>query len=335
VSDPSNEAVRRAVAAHVADWYGPGAELVLLGEGRQHSWSYQFRGLVGVGATEVPIAVKVPRWEEAPTLGEALAAGPQPDTQREYAELAAIKAAVDRRGDEGLAAVAPIGYLPEVNAIVTEAIDAAPLRSHLRVRPDPSGLFAAAGRWLRLFHDRVGGALEAPFPVGWFVGHLDGLAAGAGRWPDLLRRYHGVARAAVEALEGTPVRAGGLHGDFNLSNVLVTADRRVAGIDTNRGEGPVAVDLARLITDLRTHKGRALTFGLRPPSSAVRQWQGAFLDGYGYPDDPALPAVRAVAVTERWAEIEHRIASLSPVSAEGVGLRIARRLMMREVLGRS
>lgn len=335
MSDSADEVIRRAVADSVADWYGPGAELARLGDGRVHSWSYQFRGLVRAGAMEVPIAVKVPRWEEAPTLADALAAGPQADTQREYAELAAIKEAVGQAGDEGLAAVAPIGYLSEVNAIVTEVIDAAPLRAHLKVRPDPAGFFAAAGRWLRLFHDRVGRAREAPFPAGRFIADLDGLAVGGRRWPDLLRRYHQVARAAVEALDGTPVRAGGLHGDFNLSNVLVTADRRVAGIDTNRAEGPVAVDLARFITDLRTHKGRALTFGLRPPSSAVRQWQGAFLAGYGDPADPTLPAVRAVAVTQRWGEIEERIASLSPVSAEGVGLRIARRLMMREVLGRS
>jgi aminoglycoside phosphotransferase (APT) family kinase protein len=335
VSSGPDERVRRAVAAAVAGWFGAGAQLSEFTEGRRHSWSYQFRGVVRSPDRSVRIAVKVPRWELAHTLEAALAAGPQPDTQREYAELRAIHSVVESAGDEGLAAVLPVGYLADVNAIVTEVIDATPLRAHLAVRPDPGALFAAAGRWLRLFHDRVGGAAEAPFPVARCIADLDRLAARAGRWPDLLRRYHGVARAALEALDGVAVRTGLLHGDFNLSNVLVTGDHRVAAIDTNRAEGPVAFDMARLITDLRTHKGRALTFGLRPPSSAVREWQAAFLSGYGDPPDGSLAAVRAAAVTERWADIEARIAAVSPVSAEGVGLRIARRLMLREVLGRA
>lgn len=335
MSSEAEQTVRRAVAAGVVVWFGPGAQLEELSAGRVHSWSYQFRGVVHAGDRVLPIAVKVPRWNEAPTLSAALAAGPQPDTTREYEQLVAIRDAVGSDGDESLAAVVPIAYVPEVNAIVTEVLDAAPLRHHLRVRPDPSGLFGAAGRWLRLFHDRVGAAAEAPFPAGRFLADLEQLAADSSAWPHLLRRYHEVARVAAAALEGVPVRTGLLHGDFNLSNVLVTADRRVAVIDTNRAEGPTALDLARLITDLRTHRGRALTFGLRPPSSAVREWQAAFLEGYGDPPDPALPAVRAAAVTERWADIEARIAALSPVSPEGIGLRVARRLMMREVLGRA
>ena len=331
----ADERVRRAVAEGVEAWFGPGALLEEFGEGREHSWSFQFRGLVRAAERAVEIAVKVPRWDEAPSLGQALEAGSQADTRREFAELEAIRRAITEAGDEGFAAVQPVAYLAEVNAIVTEVIDAVPLRSKLSVRPDPSTLFAAAGRWLRIYHDRVGEASEQPFPAGELLAELERAAAGARRWPDLLRRYLDVARSALVALDGVPVRAGLLHGDFNLSNVLVTGDGRVAVIDTNRAEGPVALDLARLITDLRTHKGRALTFGLRPPSSAVREWQAAFLSGYGDPPDPSLPAVRAAAVTERWADIEARIAAVSPVSPEGIGLRIARRLMMREVLGRA
>jgi aminoglycoside phosphotransferase (APT) family kinase protein len=334
IGDP-HDRVRRAVAGAVAGWFGPGAELAEFTRGRLHSWSYQFRGLVVAPARSIRIAVKVPRWDEAPTLGDALAAGPQSDTEREFSELRAIHHAVAGAGDDGLTAVVPLGHVRDVNAIVTEVIEARPLRAHLAVRPDPAHLFAAAGRWLRLYHDRVGAAAEAPFPVERCIADLERLAEQAGRWPDLLRRYHEVARAALVALEGVRVRTARLHGDFNLSNVLVTEDQRVAAIDTNLAEGPVAFDLARLITDLRTHRGRALTFGLRPPSSAVREWQAAFLSGYGDSPDPSLAAVRAAAVTERWAEIEARIASASPVSAEGVGLRIARRLMLREVLGRA
>jgi hypothetical protein len=150
--------------------------------------------------------------------------------------------------------------------------------------------------------------------------------------PEGLRRLASRARVAVARLEGAPVRVGRLHGDFNLSNVLVTPAGRVASIDTNRAEGPVAADLARFLTDLRTHKERALTLGMRPRRRRVEAWGAAFLVGYGPTGDGALPALLGLALVERWAELEDRLGGAAVVSAAGLGLRAARRLLEREAL---
>lgn len=303
----AEEAVRAALAGALPLWFGPGARLASLGPARQHAWSHQFALEAHTASGRRRLVVKVPRWEGVATLEEAVAAGPQEATRQEHAALVAVVAAVDAAGDSGLAAVVPVGYLAGVNAVVTERLEAVPLRSLLGWGPGGVGrrveLLQRAGRWLRLYHDRVAGA-EA--------GALDGcaLAAEVERLPagrrGGSREAAALARRARER-HGAPAAVGATHGDFNLSNVLATPDGRVAALDPNLVPGPLLEDAAKFLTDLRMRRGRAVTMGVLG-RGGLRRAEAAFLDGYGGADPALLRLLQGVAALRRGAEMEERLA---------------------------
>jgi hypothetical protein len=299
--------VRAAVAAGLSDWYGPQARLASLHGPESHAWSYQFAAVAETASGRKRLVVKVPRWEEAPTLDAALAAGPQESTRKEHAALRAMAAAVGAAADAGLAAVVPVAYLPEINAVVTERLEAAPLRARLRSWPGAerrqSEVLRRAGRALRLYHDRVAGAAPA---------HLDGAALaaeveaaiGAG-----LTRRGTLLVVAEEARRrrGSGAIVGDSHGDFTLANVLVTAEGRAAVLDPNLVPGPLLADAAKLLTDLRMRRARSLTFGLLG-RRGLQAAEAAFLEGYGPVDAGLLGLLRRVATVRRGGETATRLA---------------------------
>ena len=310
--------VTEALDARVGAWFGPGSVLRWDGPPSHHAWSVQFRPTaVAPDGREVPLVVKVPVWDAAPTLDDALAAGPQQDTREEADALAAIAAMVDESGDPGLDAVRVIEYVPAVNAIVMERFPGSPLRSLLgrRVPGDP---FVAAGRWLRHFHESVGGVAPGSFDADAVAGDVGRAAATLGR-PDLVDRL----APALHRLGAAPVAVGATHGDFTLANVLVDADGRVAVIDPNRYRGAAAGDVARFVVDLRTHRVRAASLGLLPTSRRLRRWTTAFLDGYGDVDGEVLATMTAVAAIHRWADAAE--ASRGSVARRTLGGAVVRR----------
>jgi hypothetical protein len=302
--------VRSALEAAVPAWCGPGAEVATLSGPQTHAWSFQFDLAVQAPAGGRRLVVKIPRWDEAPTLSAALAAGPQEGTRQEHAALEALAAAVAGSGDPGLAAVAPVAYLPGINAVVTERLQAVPLRSRLGRWPGSEGRQAEtlrrAGRALRLYHDSVAAAVAAVLDGEVLAAGLEGDAArlGAGSWPAALASLARQARA----LHGRPARLGAAHGDFNLANVLVTGDGRVAILDPNLVPGPLLADAAKFLTDLRMRRSRALTLGLLGNRGSAAA-EAAFLEGYGPADLSLLGLLRAVASVRRSVEMEQRLAA--------------------------
>jgi len=326
--------VRAAVAAALPDWYGREARLTSWDGPEPHSWSHQFAAVVETASGRKHLVVKVPRWEEAPTLEAALAAGPQESTRREHATLVALAAAVAAAGDPGLAAVVPVAYLPEANAVVTERLEAASLRTHLPSWPGAerrqAEVLRRAGRALRLYHDRVASAV---------AGQLDGAAlaveveaaAAAG-----LTRRAALLTLAEEACRrhGSAAIVGDSHGDFNLANVLVTADGRAAVLDPNLVPGPLLADTAKLLTDLRMRRARSLAFGLLG-RRGLQAAEAAFLEGYGPADAGLLGFLRRVATVRRGREMAARLAA-GPVLIRGLALAVLRRYVAVELarLGR-
>jgi len=298
------------LAAEVPRWYGETARLVRITGPERRDWSFQFSLEVAAPAGRRRLVAKIPRWEEAPTLEAALSAGAQAATRREQAALQAIATALAAQGDPTLVAVVPVAYLADLNAIVTERLEAAPLRSRLGLLPGAEGRraawFGAAGRWLRLYHQQVGGAAPGRFDGAGLASALE-VAAGS---------CQGVARPLQEILvalshrarrqDGAALVTAATHGDFNLSNVLVTGDGRVAVLDPNLVPGPALEDAAKLLTDLRTRRARALTMG-RLGGAGVEEAEAAFLAGYGPADLNLLPFFRAVATARRWVEMEGRL----------------------------
>jgi len=187
----------------VEGWSGP----------RRQDWSWQFDA-VGGGTR---LLIKVPRWAGVDTLDDAVAAGPQPDTQGEFAALSAMAAAVAGSGDRRLAAVQPVVYVPGVNAVVLEWLDAIPLAARLgwTVPAATAGsLLGSTGAWLRVCHDAIGA---------WVVEPFDGKATAAA-WHGAVDSLHdspsGIAQAAERVaaaagrLDGHPVQVGTIHGDL-------------------------------------------------------------------------------------------------------------------------
>lgn len=326
--------VRAALEAAAPLWYGPRAEVVRLSGLEAHPWSFQFDLVVAAPAGRHRLVVKIPRWDEAPTLASALAAGPQEGTGREHAALEALAAAVGGSGDPGLVAVAPVAYLREINAVVTERLEAVPLRSRLGRWPGSEGRQAEtlrrAGRALRLYHDSVAGAVEAAFDGEGLGADLEGeaarLGAGGSPWRAVL------ASLALQARghHGGPAVVGAAHGDFNLANVLVTGDGRVAILDPNLVSGPLLADAAKLLTDLRMVRWRVLSLGLlgRRGSTAAER---AFLEGYGQADASLLGFLRAVATVRRGLEMEQRLAAW-PALLRRPAARLLRRYPLAELL---
>ncbi|MFH1331461.1 MAG: aminoglycoside phosphotransferase family protein [Actinomycetota bacterium] len=326
-AEPGAALVRARLAAEVPRWYGAGAGLTSPCAPQEHPWSFQFAVVVETSAGRRHLVVKVPRWEEAPTLEAALAAGPQESTRREHATLEAIADAVGASGDPGLAAVAPVAYLPDINAVVTERLEAGPLRSRLGPRPGAEGRQAAvlrrAGRWLRLYHDRVAGAAPGRFDGAALALELERVAAVVAR-PSLREALAGLARRARER-DGVEAVVGATHGDFNLANVLVTGDGRVAVLDPNLVPGPLLQDAAKLLTDLRMRRARAVARG-RVGRRGLAAAEAAFLEGYGPADSGLLGFLRDVAAARRGIEMEERLAGrpwLLRAPAQAVLLRYA------------
>lgn len=304
-------AVARVEAA-LREWasaeFGPGARVEVSGP-EPRDWSFLFSLTSASSGGTRDLIAKIPRWEEAPTLEAALAAGPQDTTREEHRVLAAVAAMVAGSGDPGLAAVPVLAYLPGLNAVVTERIDAVPLRRRLG-GPGGAAAVAAAGRWLRRFHAEVGEARTAWCEAGSVIATLEHAASGLPARRAAGPREHLAALADRAAgLQGHSAPHAGLHGDYNLANVLVDRSGRVAVLDPNLEWGPAAADAAKFLTALRVRRVRALTLGLAG-RHGLAALERAFLHESGVEDDALLRFLRAAATLERWIEMEHRVEGL-------------------------
>lgn len=296
----ASESIRRQVEAALPAQYRP---LDSWSAPRTREWSWHIDA-TGAGSR---LLVKISRWEGVETLEKAMAAGAQRDTEGEFAAMVSIAEAVERSGDEGLAAVRPVAYVPEVNAIVLEWLEASPLGARLTRAASARTartLLERAGRWLRVGHEALGPSI---------VGPLDGHAAWSGwqaaiarmsRVPRGLREGAEVVAGVGERLHGRPTRSGTIHGDFSLRNVLVTGDGRVAVIDPNRYQGPLVVDPATLAAELMVGRWRLATGGTFPGTARIHRWVRWLLDGYGDHDAEVFAYECAVAVMGRWLALE-------------------------------
>jgi aminoglycoside phosphotransferase (APT) family kinase protein len=139
-----------------------------------------------------------------------------------------------------------------------------------------------------------------------------------------------LASLAREARErhGSPARLGAAHGDFNLANLLVTGDGRVAVLDPNLVPGALLADAAKFLTDLRMRRARALTLGLLG-RRGLAEAESAFLEGYGPADASLLGFLGAVAAVRRGLEVERRLAAW-PASLRRLAAPVLRRYPVAE-----
>lgn len=283
------EAVIEAVAAQL-----PGIEIDP--EPRRGEWSHRFAGSLG----HRPILVKVPVWPEAPTLDEALAAGPQQDTRDEFVALSAIDSAVKSSGDPGLTSAEPIAYVAEANAIVMVRVDATPLRAYLGRGSGPAEadtVMSRIGRWLSAFAEAMPGS---PSEFDGDLAAMEVATTFGGAVPErVIDRASELARSA----HGTSVREGPTHGDFSSANVLVTPDGRVAVIDPNRYPGRVTQDPGHLLADLAANSGQLKSLGLLRSSTVLFRWQERIEAGHGALDPRLIRYEYVRSLLTRWADL--------------------------------
>jgi len=189
----------------------------------------------------------------------------------------------------GLTVPEPLRALPEHRALLMEWIEEPQVSRLLgRVgsrREERARLFAAAGRWLRHYHEHAG-VRAAPLDAGRLRGEIDALLGGGDGKPRLLRdaaflRFHDRLREHAPCFEGLPVAHARVHGDFNPNNLMHGRDRTV-GIDLGlTPSSPVTSDICRFLVLAETSKPFIGRSGRLGPLGAERLDLEAFLSAYG------------------------------------------------------
>lgn len=305
--------------------YGPGVEIVSWGDIVERQWSWQTT-ISLTGAPHPKLVIKVPRWEEVPTLREAIAAGQQESTVAEFETLRSIGAAVAANRDPGLTAVEAIAYLPSINGIVMSHLDGRPVRSALRTatRRRRADILARIGRLVGLLHRSQSHRREEA-DAATIADEVSGLltraeACRVARLVELLRRL-----AVSNAWVGMSEPVGFVHGDLNATNLLVDRSDRVAVIDPNLvGEGPQLSDVAHLLSELLDDRVSLLTAGMVGRRTA--QWADAVIEAYGAGDEPMLPIREALQVAQRWVSLEEDLTGFSRLALVPARLALRRRL---------
>ena len=320
------ELVRESADEALRDSLGSGVTIERWGSASERTWSWQF--LIRVGGSEHgDLLLKIPRWPKASTLELAVNAGEQASTVSEFEALTSIAAAVAHSGDPGLTAVEPIAYIPAINGILMRRLEGRSLRQTVgfgKRGREADALFSRVGRLVSLVHN-IGDRTRRPFEGVVAAAEADRLAVAVeGTAPTELGLLLGRLAVAGAKLDGVSEPVGNVHGDLNMSNVLVDQAARVAVIDPNPGEGPQLPDVALLGDDIRFDRRRLFTGGWLARRAGRDRWAAAVTEASGAQDEAAWPFREALALGERWFRIE----------SETVGIRRAGLLPARRVLSR-
>lgn len=276
-------------------------------DGQAAPWSVEDRAIKGRDSwifkahtprAPFPLAIKVYCTAVAPE-----------ETVRQTSLLGRYHDAMANRPD--LSVPAPWAALPEHRTLVMEWIDEPGLDTALRRagrRDERIQLFAAAGRWLRHFHDQSDPAIQ-PLRTDRLRRRIDlllGGEAGAGlkvRDQTFRSAYAALLRCSAE-FAGAPLPHATAHGDFIAKNLLV-GRRGTLGIDIGgRPNFPVTHDMFRFLVQAEAERPLFTTAssGIRGPDAE------AFLAAYGatdqLSDDRLMTFLYLAATLTRWA---HRI----------------------------
>jgi hypothetical protein len=215
----------------------------------------------------------------------------------------------------GLTVPAPFAPLPEHRTLIMEWIgeprmDVLLWRAGNR-REERARLMAAAGCWLRAFHDQSGidtlglRAQNMQIRIDSMYGEGEG-AAEAIRDP-LFRRAYRAAVDRVSEFKGAPMGYVMAHGDFNTHN-LFHGPARTVGFDlTHQLKQPIAFDICRFLVHAESGKPFLTRKGSLAPSGIERQDLDAFMAAYGSLKKPldgrVMVYLQLVEALRRWASL--------------------------------
>lgn len=247
-----------------------------------------------------PLAVKV-YLNDMPAEGIA----------RQDANLRRYHAAM--AGRSGLTVPAPWAALPEHRTLIMEWISE-PLMGTLlaeagRRRDRRAKLFAAAGAWLRHFHDQstIDYRPLKTDRLRWQVDRSLGAEQGAGqRVRDTVFRHgYGVLVERAREFSQAPVATAVCHGDFTFNNLFHGAERTVGFDFGARHRMPVSYDICRFVSTAETAKPFLSRRATLAPQGVEAQDLEAFLAGYGpleaRLEGRLLSYLHLAEVLRRWA----------------------------------
>jgi len=198
-------------------------------------------------------------------------------------------------------------------------------------------IIAAAGRWLRHFHEQGEPELR-PFDTSHLVRAVDmplgGEGAGASVKDPAFRRAYATFRRSEEEFAGRPVRHALAHGDFKTANVF-HGPRRTVGFDMSVGRpAPVIRDIFHFVASAEVEGSLARRGSMLLWSRHELYDLNAFLEGYGpldeQTDERLLAFCRLAEALNSWVLVIDRM--------RRYGLhvrRIARALRLRHMASHS
>lgn len=312
-----------ALTARIPEWYGKGATLQAESAAlRAYPYSFFINFPVQTSGGEQTLFAKIHRKPDMASLDEALAADwLRPMARDEYEMTRVIWRAFEDENSPVCAAVQPLGFMDEWNAILTRKVEGKPLKKYL-LRPSiglrfPKALvelceyLRSSVIWLRTFHDRVAGAHIAPFPVTDAMDLMNEILAKLSRQSRGqvdVEPYRSVLSKRLESISHLQVPVALLHDDFQYSNILVKTDGRVCVLDYALNyRGCVYSDLATLLIDPQTRGIQILTNGRFIAPGFIRAFDQTILNiyfnGKSYHRN-VLNFYCALAVLNKWSADE-------------------------------
>lgn len=258
--------IASVLTAHITSWFGSKIQIeTSAGPSiKKHTNSIILRYRVS-GNSNHTILVKIPNRSPLHAIENSLAdEALQKMAVEEFCQLEAIYTSLLSANHPAYAAIRPLTYLPEWNAIVMEELTASTLTSMIN-SPDfflglrgarsavHASLIKAAG-WLRFFHEHTGGMTHAPVNKDRMQARLEQIrenytshlsaSSTAGTY---LQRIKDI----MDACSGMELSAR-QHGDFHCSNILVTPSSQVCALDprTNPEKRSIYHDISSLIINL-------------------------------------------------------------------------------------
>lgn len=279
----------------ILEWYGPGAYLDTSRIPQVRSFAHSFiaRYIVS-GSESQTLLVKIAHKANQSDLqfainNDALRAL----ARREMHQLQATWQAFKELNDPDLIAVQPLAYLEPWNAIVMVEVQAQSLKSILASPkiglgfPKASEQFIQhlqkASKWLRHFHDHVGGSQVGAASRTLMQARLDKVSRDVndhmGTRFDTPKKI-GSIKLQIDNVSGLEPVAQ-MHGDFHCSNILVTPRGQICVLDPRADSSRKSVynDLATLLIDLHVKPIPMLTSG-KFAKTFLAQSRQAIMESY-------------------------------------------------------
>jgi hypothetical protein len=314
--------ITATLAARVGEWFGAGAALdAASAQLRLYPNSFMLRLRVRAGNDQPVLLVKIPRKPAHQSIDEALKNDYLREHTRDYFDfMLATWNAFEQANVPNCFAIRPLGYFEQWNAIAMLEAQGHSLKDMLVLGRPPQtrefqGHLANAARWVRIFHDRIGQRSVMDVPRAEIESRVDALLADLRKYSRGRVDTASIRTSLLAAVpDGWRVPVARTHDDYHYSNVLVSPEGRVCGLDARRRtvRNPIYADLATLLLDPATRVASMLTGGLLLPRRFFERSRQSILDGYfaAEPHDASiLDFYCAIVALDKWMINERRLAA--------------------------